>query len=131
MRVGNIVKRAEGRNQHRPPLCHRLQERAVTVQGETVFDGIDAGLHGQPNSSQTLGVGGDALPHAVGLIDDSADLGRCHLGRLRILQHHRAGTGRHDLDVIGPTPQLLAHRFSYLIGSVGLPVRAAEDRAPG
>ncbi len=100
------------------------------MQGEAVFDGVDPSLHGEPNSIQALGVGGDALPHPVGFVDDRPNLGRRHLGRLRILEHHGTGAGHHDLDVIGPAPQLLAHRLSHLVGSVGLLVHAAEDRAP-
>ena len=101
------------------------------MQGEAVLDRVDAGFEGEPDTVQALRMGGDSFSHPVRLVDDGARLRRCHLGRLRVLEHDGPGSGRHDLDVVRSASQLLAHSFSHLIGSVGLPVHAAENVTSG
>ena len=82
-------------------------------------------------AGHALAVRGDAVAHAVRLLDEHAHLVARELRGVGILELDRAGAGRHDLDEVGAVAHLLAHGLADLVGAVGLAVHAGEEAAAG
>jgi len=59
------------------------------------------------------------------------DLGPRQLARVGILELHTAGAGRHHLDEVRPSSQLLADGAADVVGTVGFAVHAVKETAAG
>ena len=128
-RPGRGTLRASERGPCRAP--HRVEQIRGAMERQPVFNRVRARLDRPARPGKALRVRGHPSTHPVCLIDDCRHLLECHLCRLGILAENGPGAGRHELDVVGTSTDLLAHRLAHLPGSVGLAVHRSEDHAAG
>ena len=129
--AGDAVEAAERRDEHLAGGGHALEQVGALVEVHAVLDGVDAGLDGDLGAVEAFGVGGDAMAHAVGLVDDRRDLLAGHLRGVGVLELDGARAGGHDLDEVGAAPELFADGAADVVGAVGLAVHVAEPAAAG
>ena len=65
------------------------------------------------------------------LVRDGGQLGLGHLKRLGVFHLVRPGAGSHDLDEVGPGPDLLPDRAPHVVGPVRLAVHGPVEPASG
>ena len=126
---GHAVEAADRRHEHLAVARHALEQIGALVEVHAVLDRVDALLDRDLGARHALAVRGDAVAHAVRLLDEDAHLLARQLRGVGILELDRARAGRHDLDEVGAVAHLLAHRLADLVGAVGLAVHAGEEAA--
>ena len=73
----------------------------------------------------------DADPEPVRLVDERGELGPGQLGGLGVLADDGACAGRHHLDEVRASPELLADSLAHVVRAVGLAVHRPEDATAG
>ncbi len=91
----------------------------LVIDEKAVLDAVDPGGDSVLDRVGAVGVGGDAQPAAVRLVDDRAQLlVRIVLCAWRTRQRHHSARAA-DLDQLGAVFDLVAHRLANLVDSVG------------
>jgi len=103
---------------HHEDTLARHAAEVLVADLAAVLDGVDAGLHRQPDGAIVPCVGGDLYAARVRFVHDGLDL---------VETEKTIAVVSHDLDHVGASPEVLAHGASCLVRPADGEVFSVDD----